>query len=387
VPSWPEANVDEFSVATFNTYNFDSEDSAAKQTKVVNSIAQLNGPAFIALQEIEGDDMAFMTDFLAELALAGYSYDYAYSHSDVGGHGVSLLWNTDIVTDVTWSTGYQSCSPYGSSSSTTYDDYCDGIPGEYPTFSRRPVVLTGPVELDNGNQEVVVIANHFKSKLGGTSADMRRLAQGTFVNVLVSNFIANGSESVIVMGDLNDFEDSPPLEALYANDVLTNTWFTYPAEPYSYIYKGVSQVLDHILVSPAMNRWLDDMGPLHMNADFPYNPYTGDDSVVWRTSDHDLVAATLSLPSLEVDFSSNTPVTIGEEAILIDGASPLSYTWDFGDGTAPVTDMNPTHMYTATGTFTVTLMVSNWFESVTVSHEFVVDPMLIYFPTMYNNND
>lgn len=36
---------------------------------------------------------------------------------------------------------------------------------------------------------------------------------------------------------------------------------------------------------------------------------------------------------------------------------PPRFSWDFGDGAAPVTDANPTHTYTATGTFTVTLTV------------------------------
>jgi len=298
VPSWPMAAATQFSVATFNTYNFDSGASAAKQTKVINTIAEFNGAAFVALEEIEGDNETFMAGLLADLATAGYNYDYVASHTDVGGHGVALLWNTDLVSNVSWSTEYQDCSPYGSSSST-YDPLwatCQAL-GEYPLFSRRPVVVTGTLSLASGDLEVVAIANHFKSKLGGVPADMRRLEQGVFVNELAADFVASGSPNVIVMGDLNDFEDAPALVALTANGTLVNAWDTFVGdEPYSYIYEGVSQILDHILVSEALFDWLTNMGALHIDADFPYNPYTTDDSVIWRTSDHDPVAATIQVP-------------------------------------------------------------------------------------------
>jgi uncharacterized repeat protein (TIGR01451 family) len=301
VPSWPVAGATQFSVGTFNTYNFDSGASAATKTKVVNTIASFNGAAFVALEEIEGDDTTFMAGVLADLATAGFNYDYAYSHSDIGGHGVSLLWNTDVVTDVTWSTQYQDCSADGSSSSD-YDPLwatCRAQ-GEYPLFSRRPVVVTGTLSLASGDLEVVVIANHFKSKAGNDpSADQRRLEQGMFVNALVADFVASGSSNVIVMGDLNDFEDSPALLALTANDTLINAWTTYAADdPYSYIYEGVSQILDHILVSEALYGWLVDMGALHLNADYPYNTYYDDPANIWHTSDHDPVAATIQVPYL-----------------------------------------------------------------------------------------
>ena len=290
-PEWPAPEVNEFTAVSFNTLNFDG--GAAKTTKVINSIAQLNGATFVALQEISVADV--MTDVIDGLANLGYSYDYAYSHPDVGNHGVALIWRDDLVSDATWSAQYQACSPYGSSSSTAYDDYCDNVPGEYPLFSRRPVVLTATMSFGGENLDVIVIANHFKSKLGGLPSDMRRLEQGQFVAGLADDFIANNTPYVIVLGDLNDFEDAPPLQALYASGNLTTTWNVVPFETrFSYIFQGVSQILDHVLMSTALQDWFQDAAPLHMNADFPFAPYTFDDSVVWRTSDHDLVASSFA---------------------------------------------------------------------------------------------
>ncbi len=297
-PSWAAPTPVQFTAATMNTYNFDSGDPALKATKMVSQVLQMNAPTFLAVEEV--DAAAVLPGIVSDLAAAGYPYAFAYSHPDVGGHGVALMWRTDVVTNVVTSTAYQGCSPYGSSSST-YDpmwDTCRAL-GEYPLFSRRPVVLTGTVQLASGPQQVVVIANHFKSKRGGTSADMRRAGQGQFVHDLAANFETH-TPYVLTMGDLNDFEDSAPLQALYAGGVFTNTWFTLPEEMrYSYIYQGVSQILDHILVSPALMDELTAMSPMHFNADYPYHPYYGD-AVIWRNSDHDPVVATFTAPYQQI---------------------------------------------------------------------------------------
>ncbi|HEB66235.1 MAG TPA: DUF11 domain-containing protein, partial [Chloroflexi bacterium] len=297
-PSWAAPTPLQFTAATMNTYNFDSGDPALKATKMVSQVLQMNAPTFLAVEEV--DAAAVLPGIVSDLAAAGYPYAFAYSHPDVGGHGVALMWRTDVVTNVVTSTAYQGCSPYGSSSST-YDpmwDTCRAM-GEYPLFSRRPVVLTGTVQLASGPQQVVVIANHFKSKRGGTSADMRRAGQGQFVHDLAANFETH-TPYVLTMGDLNDFEDSAPLQALYAGGVFTNTWFTLPEEMrYSYIYQGVSQILDHILVSPALMDELTAMSPMHFNADYPYHPYYGD-AVIWRNSDHDPVVATFTAPYQQI---------------------------------------------------------------------------------------
>ncbi len=291
-PSWPAATSREFTAATMNTYNFDGGDPALKASKMVSQVLQMNAPVFLAVQEV--DAAAVLPGIVADLAAAGYPYDFAYSHPDVGGHGVALLWRTDVVTNVYTSTAYQDCSPYGSPSSI-YDPMWGTCraQGEYPLFSRRPVVLTATVQLASGPQQVVVIANHFKSKRGGTSADLRRQGQGQFVHDLGAYF-ESITPYVLTMGDLNDYEDSPPLQALYAGGVFTNTWYTLPAdERYSYNYLGVSQILDHILVSPALMDELVGMSPMHFNADYPYRPYYSD-AVIWRNSDHDPVVATFA---------------------------------------------------------------------------------------------
>jgi predicted extracellular nuclease len=201
------------------------------------------------------------------------------------------------VKEVSWSTGYQGCSPNGSPSST-FDPLWETCRsrGEYPLFARRPVVVSGTLEIAGRRLPVVVIANHFKSRLEGESSEVRRLEEASFVGKLAEELAAGGSRAVMVAGDLNDFEGSLPLQALTANGRLYDTWGRVP-EPdhYSFIYMGVSQVLDHILVTPDLLPWLEAVAPLHLNADFPYSPYASNSHVIWRCSDHDPVAAMFTL--------------------------------------------------------------------------------------------
>ncbi|GAB5491414.1 MAG: hypothetical protein Phog2KO_16290 [Phototrophicaceae bacterium] len=87
------------------------------------------------------------------------------------------------------------------------------------------------------------------------------------------------------------------------------------------------------------------------------------------------IASTESGPAdLSVDFTNQS------------NGSQLSYTWDFGDGTDNSTDQNPSHIYTVSGNYTVTLTVidpQGQSDSATlpinVSEEVVIAPPLAAF--------
>jgi hypothetical protein len=55
------------------------------------------------------------------------------------------------------------------------------------------------------------------------------------------------------------------------------------------------------------------------------------------------------------------------------GSSP-TFTWDFGDGSATVQGANPSHTYTATGTYTVSVIVQTPYCGVSQTHTVVVEP-------------
>ena len=63
--------------------------------------------------------------------------------------------------------------------------------------------------------------------------------------------------------------------------------------------------------------------------------------------------------------SEATVVFNGSASVDLQGNEPLAYTWDFGDGTSGTGD-RPTHTYTADGSYTVTLTVTDAIGDVSV---------------------
>ena len=84
-----------------------------------------------------------------------------------------------------------------------------------------------------------MIANHFVSKTGDQPlfgrfqppqlpSEAQRVAQGQVVNAFVQSIlVADANANVVVLGDLNDFQFSPPVMALKGSS-LTNLTDTLP---------------------------------------------------------------------------------------------------------------------------------------------------------------
>jgi uncharacterized protein len=91
---------------------------------------------------------------------------------------------------------------------------------------------------------------------------------------------------VAVLGDLGDGVESEPLRALTAAAPLQNLAAEIPAaERYSVIIGGLSQVPDHILVTPSLRARLTAVAYAHFNADAPES-LAGQPTPA-RTSGHD----------------------------------------------------------------------------------------------------
>ncbi|MEZ4910896.1 MAG: PKD domain-containing protein [Saprospiraceae bacterium] len=54
------------------------------------------------------------------------------------------------------------------------------------------------------------------------------------------------------------------------------------------------------------------------------------------------------------------------------GSDAFTFSWNFGDGSVPSTEPNPTHTYASNGTYTVTLTVTNPCETSTISYDVLV---------------
>ena len=159
--------------------------------------------------------------------------------------------------------------------------------------SRKPLV--GEFLFDG--KPVFLVNLHLRSKGGDDpifgrrqprveGSVIRRVAQARVVADFVTKVMKNDQAArVVVLGDLNDFEDSPALKTLEAAG-LEDLVKRVPLENrYSYIYLGNSQVLDHVLVSEALAEGAE-VETVHVNAEFPISD---------RASDHDPVIVRLSI--------------------------------------------------------------------------------------------
>lgn len=277
LPTLAAATANQFSVATFNVENlYDLTDPHpaspprpsldeyhTKLTKVAESILAMGAPTLIGLQEVENIDV--LEDLVAEAALSGYSYEpYLIEGNDSRWIDVAFLVRSDLATV----TGVKA-----------YD-----APTEL--FARPPLVITTTVHLQSGDIQVIAINNHFLALSAGEAAtEPTRNAQAAWNAQLAAQFQANfPSAYVIVMGDLNSFYGTLPLATLGSE--LTHVYdLIGGALPYTYIFEGRTQALDHMLISENLVDQVEIVTVLHLNTPYPL-AMPGDTSPR-HTSDHD----------------------------------------------------------------------------------------------------
>jgi len=161
--------------------------------------------------------------------------------------------------------------------------------------SRKP--LAG--EFMFNGRRLFVIANHFNAKIGDdplfgphqpplAATEPQRHQQAQIVNTFVSAILAlNENAAVVVLGDLNDFEFSQTLDILKTSGALVDTALSLPPDQrYTFVFEGNSEVLDHILVSPALASFASpQLDIVHTNSEF-----------AGQVSDHDPDIVRLRLP-------------------------------------------------------------------------------------------
>lgn len=320
----------EFSVATFNLENlFDTVDEPDKEDPVpsatdyaqqLDKLAEaihdeLREPTLIAVQEAE--NLMVLADLAARPEIEADYGAVLVDGPDGRGIDVGLLYRTDRVTVLDYE-ARQGCTtlvdgfgpdgnrdPENPFNEITCDSDGDGVFDGNRLFSRPPLVVH--LQVHGGfhrwgrgrSQELWVIVNHFKSK-GEDTIEVqytlpRRIEQATFVAGLAEEILAaDPGADLIVLGDLNDFLDSEPL-AVLTGAGLSDLLLEVPKpKRYTYVYHGVSEVLDHVLISPDLWWEFVTVVPAHINADYPV-AYEDIPDTARRSSDHDPVVVRLRL--------------------------------------------------------------------------------------------
>jgi predicted extracellular nuclease len=312
--AFPAPAPDELTVAAVNVENLDPGDPPAKVAALAAIVVDaLGAPDLVALEEVQDDNgpsndgVVSAGATLARLAAAiaaagGPAYQFRsidpVDDQDGGEPGgnirVVLMFRSDrglAFVDrpgATATTANQVLTVEGRPQLAFSPGRLQ--PGD-PAFinSRKPLAA----ELTFAGRSWFVVANHFNAKGGdqplygrfqpprrGSEAQRRQQAEvvAAFVEQLLA---ADPRAAIIVMGDLNDFSFSPPLQRLKQAGLTALVETLPPAEQYTYVFQGNSQALDHILVAPSLAPTAT-YDVVHVNAEFAQ-----------QSSDHDPPAARL----------------------------------------------------------------------------------------------
>ncbi len=355
----PQA-ADQLAVATYNVENLAPADPQSKYDRLGGGVVtNLKSPDIISVEEIQDNSGATDNDGIvaadqtltkltdAISAAGGPSYQWSeidpVADQDGGQPGgnirVVFLYNPDRVTFVS-RPGGTSTSAVSVSAGADGTPELSTSPGRVDptndawTSSRKP--LAG--EFVFGGNKVIVVANHFNSKGGDQSSEGRyqppnrtsevqRNKQATVLNGFVKQVLAvDPRANIVLAGDFNDYQFSQPIKTLTDDGAtLTDLINTLPVnERYTYVYNGVSQVLDHIFVS----RPISDSGTgavqydvLHVNSEFAGQASDHDPQVTRvRPVPHTLKGTVVVSPSIVrvrdnatvqlAGWNPNSPLTI-----------------------------------------------------------------------------
>ncbi len=270
----------------------------------------LGHPTILALQEVENSEV--LEDLLAQPEI-GLDYGIVWMDGpDERGIDSALLYRLDWI-EVLEVEQLQGCTslidglgPDGNgdvlnpSNAMTCDSDGDGILDGNRLFSRPPLNVLLRVQNDPLHPwEIRMIVNHWKSKVEDTPevhyTQPRRIEESQFVAHLIQDILATQPEAnLIVLGDLNDFPDSQAVRTLEGSTLYNLVHRLAIQDRYTYVHRGISQVLDHILVSPNLNNQIVSIHSIHMNADYP-NVYAEQADSLHRSSDHDPLVMQLSM--------------------------------------------------------------------------------------------
>jgi hypothetical protein len=297
------------SIATYNVENLMPSDPSAKYTRLADGVVDnLASPDIIAVEEVQDNSGATddgvvaadqtLTKLKKAIVTAG-GPAYAWREIDPvndqdggqpgGNIRVVFLYNPTRVSFVPHGgatinrsvTGTRVTNSGGVAGLTLSPGRIDPTNPVW-TASRKPLVG----QFRFGGQNVFVVANHFDSKLGDQNADGRyqypaqssatqRAGQALVVHNFVGSILrAQPQAEVVVLGDLNDYQFSPALNVLKTGSAdgtgsssLTDLITTLPVDQqYTYVFDGISQVLDHILVTRRVRDYTYQV--IHVNAEY-----------------------------------------------------------------------------------------------------------------------
>jgi len=269
------------------------ESEARKRRKLALAVQQeLELPAIIALQEI-GDEIILST-LAAEInAAAGTRYaGAAPPTSDRRGIRLGFLWDERRVQldNLEQLQGADVAAAFGPSS---------------PNPGREPLIGI----FTAGACRIVIVNNHFKSnfipeanlhlaeQMLLANAAQRRAQAAVLQAFAAARLATDPQEWLLITGDFNDGStapDSPLGRLLRGEPQLIHLLFAAGIRDYTFMREGETQLLDHMLASPAMAAACTAVTVRHFNSHV-HPALALDPTTPARSSDHDALEARFTL--------------------------------------------------------------------------------------------
>ena len=380
----PAANASEFTVASFNMERFYDDVADGYAEEVVLTTGAFNArlrktslairdvlrmPDVIGVEEVENINALTRvanqvnTDEIDAGRPDPQYQAYLVEGNDVGGIDVGFLVKGSRVDVV-------AVTQIGKDTIFAFDG---------SKLNDRPsLVLEARVHRDIGSPyPVTVIVNHLRSLSGidgseGARIRAKRQTQAEFLaSYLQARQTAHPAERIISVGDYNAFQfndgyvdvmgtiegiPTPADQAVLASADLVNPDFvplddTLGADQYSFLFDGIAQTLDHILVNaPAADRF-SRIAYARNDADFPES-FRNDATRPERLSDHDMPVAYFSFPGAPtLTLNGAATMTVECCSTFVD---PGATAFDPGLGAAIPVSVTGTVNTTVPGTYTVT---------------------------------
>lgn len=320
----PEIVESDLKVASFNVLNYfltlnsrganTEEELARQRAKILAAMIEIDADVY-GLMEIENDAGAATADLVAGLNDTLGAGTYAYI--DTGSVGTDAIKQAILYKPA-------SVTPVG-----LYKILDSTVDSRFIDTKNRPVIAQVFANNLNGTTFVVAV-NHLKSKgsdcndlgdydLGDGAGNCnltRKAAAEALVDWLKNPTNFPGVFYSLIIGDLNSYDKEDPIDMIKLGaDDLEGTTDDYldmmhekrGENAYGYVYDGQMGYLDYAMVNNALYDHVVDVNFWHINADEPslidydmtykLDPqdalYAPD---AYRSSDHDPVIITLSLP-------------------------------------------------------------------------------------------
>ncbi|MFD8833899.1 endonuclease/exonuclease/phosphatase family protein [Streptomyces griseofuscus] len=289
----------QLAAATYNVENLDPSDKTFDQHAAA-IVHNLQSPDIVSLEEIQDNngatddgtvDASVTVNKLIDaiVAAGGPKYDWRsidpVNDKDGGEPGGNIrqvfLFNPERVSFVDRAGGDSTTAvgvvkEHGKAQLTASPGRIDPTSAAWED-SRKPLVGQFVFQ----GKTVFVIANHLISKGGDQSltaqyqpvtrsSETQRHAQAQEINAFVKDLLkVQKNANVLALGDMNDFEFSGTAKILEGDGELWSAIKSLPrSERYTYDYEGNSQVLDQILISPAVRRDSFQYDSVHINSEF-----------------------------------------------------------------------------------------------------------------------